>query len=108
MPEKLNDKRRYDLESPANEIFLSSISIVELMIKHSIGKININFDPLEMAQRIGLDILSFSGTDAITLGDLPLFHKDPFDRMIIAQAINNSLNLMSDDSKFIQYKCNMA
>jgi PIN domain nuclease of toxin-antitoxin system len=48
-PEKLSDARRYELESSVNEVFFSSISIAELMIKHSIGKINITFNPLEMA-----------------------------------------------------------
>lgn len=104
-PEKLNEKRRYELESPANEVFLSSMSVTELMIKHSIGKIDINFDPLEMAQKMGLEILDFSGPDALFLKELPFYHKDPFDRMIIAQAINGELKLMSDDSKFKPYQC---
>jgi len=43
-PDKLNEKRRYLLESPSNEIFLSAMSITELMIKSSIGKLEINFD----------------------------------------------------------------
>lgn len=106
-PEKLHQTWRYELESSSNEVFLSSISIAELMIKHSIGKIEIAFDPVEMAQEMGLEILSFSGMDAITLGGLPLFHKDPFDRMLIAQSIMNKLTLMSDDIKFKQYKCKM-
>lgn len=102
-PEKLNETRCYELQSPVNEVFLSAISIAELMIKSSIGKININFNPLEMAEKMRVDIVDFSGTHAITLGELPLHHKDPFDRMIIAQALTNKLILMSDDSKFPQY-----
>ncbi len=104
-PEKLNDKRRYELESPANEILLSAMSIAELMIKRSIGKIDFEFDPLEVAQKTGLEILNFSGAEAMVLGELPLHHKDPFDRMLIAQALINRLSLMSDDSKFLQYEC---
>ena len=104
-PEKLNNTRRYDLESQANEVFLSAMSIAELMIKHSIGKIAIKFNPVDMAQKMGLEILSFTGDDAMTLGELPFHHKDPFDRMLIAQAISNKLTLMSDDTKFLQYNC---
>ncbi len=104
-PEKLSQTRRYELESPANEIFLSAMSIAELMIKHSMGKIDITFDPIEMANKMGLDILSFSGVEAMVLGDLPFHHKDPFDRMLIAQALTNKLSLMSDDSKFLRYDC---
>lgn len=102
-PEKLNETRHYELESPANEVFLSSMSIAELMIKSAIGKINIEFDPLEMAKKMQIDILDFSGTHAMALGKLPLIHKDPFDRMILVQALTNKLSLMSDDSKFLQY-----
>ena len=102
-PEKLSDTRRYELGSSANEVFLSAMNIAELMIKHSIGKIDIKFDPIEMAQNIGLEILSFSREEAMVLGKLPLHHRDPFDRMLIAQALTNKLALMSDDAKFLPY-----
>ena len=104
-PEKLDNKRRYELECPDNEVFLSAMSIAELVIKSSIGKICIEFDPLEMAREMRIDILDFSGVHAMTLAQLPLHHKDPFDRMIIAQAISHKLLLMSDDSKFLHYDC---
>ena len=104
-PEKLNQTRHYELESPANEVFLSAVSVAELMIKHSVGKIDISFDPLEMAQEMGLEILDFSGVEAMVLRELPFYHKDPFDRMLIAQAMVNRLSLMSDDSKFSRYEC---
>jgi PIN domain nuclease of toxin-antitoxin system len=104
-PERLNDKRRYELETPANEVFLSAMSVAELMIKHTIGKIHVGFDPLEMAKQMRIDILSFSGDHAMLLGRMPLHHKDPFDRMIIAQAIGNRLPIMSDDPKFPAYGC---
>lgn len=104
-PEKLSDSRRYELESPVNEVFFSSISITELMIKHSIGKINITFNPLEMAAEMGLEKLNFTGEDALLLKSLPFFHKDPFDRMLIAQSMTNKLSLMSDDLKIKKYDC---
>jgi PIN domain nuclease of toxin-antitoxin system len=107
-PDKLHKKRHYELETPANEVFLSSMSIAELMIKHSMGKIHIAFDPLEMAKEMRIEMLNFSGVDAMMLGQLPFHHKDPFDRMIIAQAIANRLNLMSDDSKFLEYDCKVV
>jgi PIN domain nuclease of toxin-antitoxin system len=106
-PEKLNEKRRYDLESPANAVFLSSISIAELMIKSSIGKIDIDFDPLEAAKQMQVEILDFSGAHAVALGQLPLHHKDPFDRMILVQAMTNKLLLMTEDQKFSAYDCSI-
>ncbi len=104
-PEKLNDSRRYELESSANEVFLSAISIVELMIKHLIGKIEIKFNPVEKAEEMGIEILGISGIEAMALGDMPHHHRDPFDRMLIAQAMTNGMKLMSDDSKFLNYGC---
>jgi PIN domain nuclease of toxin-antitoxin system len=104
-PENLSDSRCYELESPTNEVFLSAMSIAELMIKFSIGKIKIEFNPLDMAREMGLEILSFSGVEAMILGDLPLYHRDPFDRMLIAQSMANKLILMSDDAKFLKYDC---
>ena len=106
-PEKLDEKRRYELESPSNEVLLSAMSIAELMIKSSIGKIKIEFDPMEMAKKMRVNILDFSGIHAMALGKLPLLHKDPFDRMIIVQALCNNLALMSDDSKFVNYNCKL-
>lgn len=104
-PEKLNEKRRYALESRSNEIFLSAMSIAELMIKHSIGKIQVDFNPVEMAEKSGVELMSFSGAEAMLLGQLPLHHRDPFDRMIIAQSLAYGLPVMSDDPKFLKYDC---
>ena len=104
-PEKLSEKRRYELESRSNEIFLSAMSIAELMIKHSIGKIHIDFNRIEMAEKTGIEIANFSGADAMLLGRLPLYHRDPFDRMIIAQSLVNRMPVMSDDPKFLKYSC---
>ncbi|MEO1889723.1 MAG: type II toxin-antitoxin system VapC family toxin [Cycloclasticus sp.] len=106
-PDKLNENRRYLLESPSNDVFLSAISITELMIKASVGKLEINFNPVEMAGKMDVQILNFSGNDALPLKELPFHHKDPFDRMIISQALTNKLKLMSDDGKFLHYGCNL-
>jgi PIN domain nuclease of toxin-antitoxin system len=106
-PERLNEKRRYELEFPGNEVFLSAMSIAELVIKSSMGKIDVDFDPLELAREMLIDILGFSGIHAMTMARLPLHHRDPFDRMIIAQAVSERLNLMSDDSKFLRYDCHI-
>ncbi len=106
-PEKISRHKRYELESPANEIFLSAISVAELMIKHSIGKIEIRFDPIDMAQKTGLELLDFSSAEAMVLGTLPFHHKDPFDRMLIAQAMVNQFFIMTEDPKFLHYECRL-
>jgi len=106
-PEKLDDQRRYLIESPSNEIYLSAMSVTELMIKSSLDKLEINFNPLEVAEQIGVEILNFSGNDALLLKEMPYHHKDPFDRMIIAQSITNQMKLMSNDTKFKLYNCKL-
>lgn len=106
-PDKLSSKRRFQLELASNEVFLSAMSIAELMIKSSLGKLEINFNPVEMAKEMGIEILDFSGEEALLLENLPFHHKDPFDRMIISQAITYKLKLMSDDQHFKQCQCKL-
>ncbi|MBP7585842.1 MAG: type II toxin-antitoxin system VapC family toxin [Spirochaetes bacterium] len=104
-PGKIYPGKLREIESPANQVFVSSITIAELMIKASLGKISIDFDPIEMAEKSGFELLDFSAGDAVLLKDLPFHHKDPFDRMLIAQSLANSIPLMSDDEKIARYEC---
>jgi len=106
-PEKLNKEYKQALETLSNTIYVSSVSITELMIKSSVGKIEIAFNPIEIAQESGFELLDFSSEDALLLKDMPFHHKDPFDRMLISQAINRKFRLMSDDSKFQEYDCKL-
>ena len=106
-PEKLSDDRRYKLELPSNELYLSAMSIAELMIKASLGKLEVNYDPMLLAKEMAIDVLNFSGEAALLLKDMPFHHRDPFDRMIIAQAQESKMKLMSDDKKFTLYDCNL-
>lgn len=106
-PEKLEPEHIQILKSP-HVFFLSSISITEMMIKSSIGKLNINYNPVEMALKSGLKLLDFSAQDANHLKDLPLHHKDPFDRMLIAQSLCQNIPIMTCDTKFKYYECDLV
>jgi PIN domain nuclease of toxin-antitoxin system len=106
-PEKLSTKQIEILEHPSNIIYLSSISITEIMIKVSIGKLEIGFDPIELAKESGFELLDFSSEDALSLKEMPFHHKDPFDRMLISQSLNRDFALMSDDGKFAKYGCKL-
>lgn len=106
-PAKLSIKWRAELETQANIIFLSSVSIAEIMIKASIGKFSVDFDPVVVAQESGFELLDFKGEDALLLKDLPFHHRDPFDRMLICQGIQNRMRIMTDDSKFQRYDCSL-
>ncbi len=106
-PEKLSKDKRQELESLSNIIYVSSITIVEIMIKNSIGKLAVNANLIEVVKESGFELLDFNAHDAMRLSGMPLHHKDPFDRMLIAQAINNNYRLMSDDTKFEHYDCKL-
>lgn len=96
-----------ELESLANEIYLSSISIAEMMIKASLGKLAIDFDPILLAEESGFQLIDFKAEDAILLKTMPYHHKDPFDRMLIAQAITQNTYIMSCDQRFAAYDCRL-
>ena len=104
-PSKITRKKLNILESPTNIIYISSISIAEIMIKASIGKLQIDFDPVNLAEQSGFELLDFSGQDALQLKNLPFLHRDPFDRMLISQSIATKYPLMTDDDKIKLYQC---
>lgn len=106
-PERLSQKYREHIESLSNEIFISSISIAEIAIKSSIGKLDYSFDLDDVIYESGFESLNFTVEDAILLKDLPFHHRDPFDRMLIAQSISNGYYIISDDSKLSAYNCKL-
>lgn len=106
-PQKIDRKRRSAIQQMANRVFLSSVSVAELMIKASIGKIQIDFDPVDIAEKSGFELLDFTAHDAVLLKDLPFHHKDPFDRMLITQSLVNKYTLVTNDAKFAAYDCQL-
>ncbi len=106
-PEKINKKHMQLLENLNNNIYLSVISIVEIMIKKSIENLHYDADILELLDQMGIEVLNFDIKSALLLEKLPLHHKDPFDRMIIAQAISNNYKIITADNKFKFYECQL-
>ena len=104
-PAKLSKKKIFELEALSNIIYVSSISIAEIMIKSSIGKLDVNFDPIDVVEKSGFSLLDFTPKDACLLKDLPYHHRDPFDRMLICQSIANKFHIMTDDQKISEYGC---
>jgi PIN domain nuclease of toxin-antitoxin system len=107
-PLKLSDAKRSALEDLSNTIYVSAVSIAELMIKASIGKIEIDFDPVAIAKESGFDLLDFGADAALLLKELPFHHKDPFDRMLVAQSIASRYPLMTEDPKVRRYDCRLV
>ena len=106
-PEKISPDNLLEIETPANTIYVSSISIAEMMIKSSLHKLVIMFNPIEMVEKSGFELLNFSARDAVLLKEMPFHHKDPFYRMLIAQSMANKYHIMSDDSRFKLYDCRL-
>ncbi len=106
-PHKLSPNHKETIERLSNTIYVSAVTLMELMIKTSIGKLDIDFDPIDIIKQSGFELLDFSGEDALGLKEMPFHHKDPFDRMLISQAINRKMYLMSEDSKFKYYDCKL-
>jgi PIN domain nuclease of toxin-antitoxin system len=99
--------KRAALEDLSNTIYVCSASIAEIMIKASLGKLRIDFNSVEMAIESGFALLGFSADAALLLKDMPFYHKDPFDRMLIAQSLADNYQIMSDDPKIARYNCRL-
>jgi PIN domain nuclease of toxin-antitoxin system len=100
---KLSSKARELIQS-ADEIYVSSASIWEAAIKISIGKLEADVSAL--AQQISLNgfiELPVSSKHAVQIAQLPNHHRDPFDRMLVAQAMTEPLRLLSADTQVAQY-----
>jgi len=105
--EKIGKKYMLYLEDTDNNIYLSSLSIAEIMIKKSIGNLGFDADILMVLDEMGIEILNFDGYSALLLGSLPFHHRDPFDRMIISQALTKKYKIISVDRKFQLYDCEL-
>ena len=105
--QKVDKKYMKYIEDMNNNIFLSSLSIAEIMIKKSIGNLDFNADILMILDEMGIEVLDFDANSALLLGSLPFHHKDPFDRMIISQAITKKYKIISVDRKFKLYDCEL-
>jgi len=103
---KLSPTALAELRDPANEIMLSAASIWELQIKIALGKFTL-VHPLDVTVRQqaanGFGLLPVTVDHALALRHLPPTHKDPFDRMLIAQALTEGAALVSADAVVAKY-----
>jgi PIN domain nuclease of toxin-antitoxin system len=94
------------LRSPVNEVYFSAMSIFEIAVKQQIGKFDFNVDAAEIRTALikrGYQELPVTGAHAVRVLDLPLIHRDPFDRLLIAQALSEDLVLMTADHIVADY-----
>jgi len=95
------------LSDPGQQIFLSSVTAFEVAVKWSLGKLKLPKPPADLIEDFlaesGVSQLALTIRDANTVADLPFHHKDPFDRLLVAQARTNGLRLMTADPKLEKY-----
>lgn len=106
-PEKLSQQAQQAFNDSNNSLYISLISLWEIIIKEQIGKLKLGInlqETLAEQQEINdIRILPLSFEHLLVLSSLPLHHRDPFDRALIAQAITESMTLVTRDALFNQY-----
>lgn len=104
---RLGDRVRQALQDPNTTIWLSSATVWELGIKTALGRLELPAPLRELVRRAvtdgGLHVLDVTPEHALRAGELPLHHRDPFDRMLIAQTLTERMTLASVDGKFGDY-----
>ena len=105
-PDRLSEKAIGLLTEASNELLFSAASIWEIVIKSGLGRDDFHVDARQLRTALlvnGYQELPVSSLHALTLADLPTLHKDPFDRMLLAQAIRDELTLVTADSALAVY-----
>lgn len=102
--DRLSGRARETMESPDSVLLVSAASVWEMAIKASLGKLRVPDDFLEALSEQGFGVLDVTGPHAWAVRDLPLLdHRDPFDRQLVAQALVESLPVISGDPVLDQY-----
>jgi PIN domain nuclease of toxin-antitoxin system len=103
---RLSKTARDLLGNPTNECFFSVSSIWEIAIKRALKKPDFLYDPREIRRQLisnGYDELTIQSRHAVEVDSLPPIHKDPFDRMLIAQAMVEGIILLTADASIARY-----
>jgi PIN domain nuclease of toxin-antitoxin system len=104
---QLSPTARARILDPTNEVYLSAVSVWEIARKYAQGRLSLPSHPSTLIPAVrkdsGIASLSLTETDALAAEKLQLFHKDPFDRMLIAQALMGGLAIVTSDRAFDPY-----
>ena len=104
---RLSEQYRQAIQNPNNEKFLSVVSVWECFIKYQIGKLDFpsspeTYLPKERRKHL-IKTLTVDEESIPPLVKLPLLHKDPFDRLIMAQSLQHDLSIMTEDKLILAY-----
>lgn len=103
----ISSRARSACLDPDNDVFLSAASAWEIALKHASGKLVLPEPPLDFVPtaraRLGIEALAIDEQATLHLGKLPALHKDPFDRLLVCQAIAHGLDIVTPDAGITQY-----
>ena len=102
-PHRLKPRVRDLLDDLDNDLFVTTASLVEISIKVGTGKLAMPPDLLARLDALGCELLPVHARHAMRMARLPVVHKDPFDRLIVAQAMADDLMLVTTDSQLADY-----
>ncbi len=102
-PDRLETQARNTIEDNENPIFVSSVSVAEIEIKRNLGKLKIDAEYDDLLGSLNAQWLDLDARQAASLRLLPNIHKDPFDRLLLAQAITNAMTLVTADRQILKY-----
>jgi PIN domain nuclease of toxin-antitoxin system len=111
-PKDISARARDLLLDPDNDIYVSTISFWEVAIKYSIGKLALPESPEhfmpKIREKLGAEMLQLDEESALHVVRLPMIHRDPFDRILICQAMVNGMVFLTSDSRISQYPVRTA
>ncbi|HDN26546.1 MAG TPA: type II toxin-antitoxin system VapC family toxin [Thioploca sp.] len=104
---ELTANARAFFSDPDNKVFLSTVSVWEIAVKHALGKLPLPDTPAifvrEQREQHHIDSLALDEGSTLQLHKLPKIHRDPFDRMLVCQAIEHDLIILTPDPMIKQY-----
>jgi len=105
-PERLSEQARTVLNNENNALFFSAASLWEITIKNGLGRSDFQVDTRLLRRGLldnGYRELSIASEHVVAIDGLPTIHKDPFDRVLVAQAMVEGITLLTSDSMVKQY-----
>lgn len=105
-PDRLSAEARELLLNPRNELLFSPASLWEVAIKHTLGRDDFRVEPRLLRRSLldnGYVELPITSQHAVSIDALPPLHKDPFDRLLVAQAMSEGVTLLTSDSQLARY-----
>ena len=105
-PERLSAAARKLLKNPHNELLFSAASLWEIAIKKTLGREDFRVEPRLLRRSLldnGYAELPVTSQHAVNIDGLPPLHKDPFDRLLLAQALTEGVTLVTGDARLARY-----